>query len=111
MLALALEPWISTRACAADPERLLLPRRPEAIARSARKPATGVIVCSLSRGVDSAVAVALIDEAVGDRLPCILVDHALMRESEAKEVVALFSRSRQGRSSGSEGEENWPCFG
>ncbi len=59
-------------------------------ARSARRPATGRVLCGLSGGVDSAVAAVLIHEAVGDRLTCVFVDHGLMREGEAKEVVELF---------------------
>jgi GMP synthase (glutamine-hydrolysing) len=52
----------------------------------------GRVVCGLSGGVDSAVAAVLIHEAVGDQLTCILVDHGLMRQNEAEEVVSLFRR-------------------
>jgi GMP synthase (glutamine-hydrolysing) len=48
------------------------------------------VVCGLSGGVDSAVAAVLIHEAVGDQLTCIFVDHGLMRQNEAEEVVNLF---------------------
>ncbi|MCM0021260.1 MAG: glutamine-hydrolyzing GMP synthase, partial [Tagaea sp.] len=41
-------------------------------------------------GVDSSVAAVLIHEAIGDQLVCILVDHGLMREGEATQVVDLF---------------------
>ena len=47
-------------------------------------------MCGLSGGVDSAVAAALVHEAVGDQLTCIFVDHGLMRQGEAKEAVELF---------------------
>jgi GMP synthase (glutamine-hydrolysing) len=40
--------------------------------------------------VDSAVAAVLIHEAVGDQLTCIFVDHGLLRQNEAQEVVSLF---------------------
>jgi len=48
------------------------------------------VIAGLSGGVDSAVASVLIHEAVGDQLTCIFVDHGLMRQGEADEVVSLF---------------------
>ncbi len=48
------------------------------------------VVSGLSGGVDSAVASVLIHEAIGDQLTCIFVDHGLMRQNEADEVVSLF---------------------
>ena len=38
------------------------------------------------RGVDSAVAAALVQRAVGDRLTCVFVDHGLLRKGEAEQV-------------------------
>ncbi|HVR32788.1 MAG TPA: glutamine-hydrolyzing GMP synthase [Acidimicrobiia bacterium] len=48
------------------------------------------IICGLSGGVDSSVAAALVHEAVGDQLTCIFVDHGLLREGEAEQVVETF---------------------
>ncbi len=48
------------------------------------------VVCGLSGGVDSAVTALLIHEAIGEQLTCIFVDHGLLREGEASEVVDLF---------------------
>ena len=48
------------------------------------------VIAGLSGGVDSAVASVLIHEAIGDQLTCIFVDHGLLRQNEAKEVVELF---------------------
>jgi GMP synthase (glutamine-hydrolysing) len=48
------------------------------------------VVCGLSGGVDSAVTALLIHEAIGDQLTCIFVDHGLLRQGEAREVVDLF---------------------
>ena len=48
------------------------------------------VICALSGGVDSSVAAALIHEAVGDQLTCVFVDHGLLRQDEAEEVVGMF---------------------
>ena len=48
------------------------------------------MICGLSGGVDSAVAAALLHEAIGDQLTCIFVDTGLLRQGEAEEVVRLF---------------------
>ena len=48
------------------------------------------VICGLSGGVDSSVAAVLIHEAVGDQLTCVFVDHGLLREGEANEVIKMF---------------------
>lgn len=50
----------------------------------------GKIICGLSGGVDSSVAAALVHKAVGDQLTCIFVDHGLLRQDEASQVVSTF---------------------
>ena len=50
----------------------------------------GRAICGLSGGVDSAVAAAIVAEAIGDRLTCIFVDHGLMRAGEAEQVEETF---------------------
>ncbi|HEY7992904.1 MAG: glutamine-hydrolyzing GMP synthase [Candidatus Eremiobacterales bacterium] len=47
-------------------------------------------ICALSGGVDSAVAATLVARAIGTNLTCVFVDHGLLREGEAEEVVATF---------------------
>lgn len=47
---------------------------------------TGKVLCALSGGVDSAVAAALVHEAVGDQLVCVFVDHGLLRQGERRQV-------------------------
>ncbi|MFC6356938.1 glutamine-hydrolyzing GMP synthase [Luethyella okanaganae] len=46
----------------------------------------GKVLCALSGGVDSAVAAALVHEAVGDQLVCVFVDHGLLRQDERRQV-------------------------
>jgi GMP synthase (glutamine-hydrolysing) len=48
------------------------------------------VICGLSGGVDSAVAAAIVAEAVGDQLTCIFVDHGLLRAGEAEQVEETF---------------------
>ncbi|MBA2640006.1 MAG: glutamine-hydrolyzing GMP synthase, partial [Nocardioidaceae bacterium] len=43
-------------------------------------------ICGLSGGVDSAVAAALVQRAIGDQLTCVFVDHGLQRLGEAEQV-------------------------
>ncbi len=47
-------------------------------------------VCGLSGGVDSAVAAALVQRAIGDQLTCVFVDHGLLRQGEAEQVERDF---------------------
>ena len=51
----------------------------------------GKVLLALSGGVDSSVAAALLDRAVGENLTCIFVDHGLMRKNEGDEVEAAFA--------------------
>jgi GMP synthase (glutamine-hydrolysing) len=50
----------------------------------------GRAICGLSGGVDSAVAAALVQRAIGDRLTCVFVDHGLLREGERAQVQRDF---------------------
>ena len=64
--------------------------RSQAIARIRAQVGDGRVICGLSGGVDSSVAAVLIHEAIGAQLHCIFVDHGLLRQGEADEVVRLF---------------------
>ncbi len=48
------------------------------------------VLGALSGGVDSSVASVLVHNAIGDRLTCIFVDHGLLRQNEAEEVLGFY---------------------
>ena len=48
------------------------------------------VICGLSGGVDSAVAAAIVQKAIGSQLTCVFVDHGLLREGEAEQVEKDF---------------------
>ena len=50
----------------------------------------GRAICALSGGVDSAVAAAIVQRAIGDRLTCVYVDHGMMRLGETEQVRTDF---------------------
>ena len=49
----------------------------------------GRAICALSGGVDSAVAAALVHQAIGNRLVNVFVDTGLLRENEFQETLDL----------------------
>ena len=51
------------------------------------------VICGLSGGVDSAVAAAIIQRAVGSQLTCVFVDHGLLRKGESEQVERDFVSS------------------
>ncbi|MBV8574313.1 MAG: glutamine-hydrolyzing GMP synthase, partial [Acetobacteraceae bacterium] len=60
------------------------------IARIRAQVGSGRVICGLSGGVDSSVASMLIHEAIADQLTCIFVDHGLLRQGEAEQVIRTF---------------------
>lgn len=64
--------------------------REEAIRKIRAQVGDEKVICGLSGGVDSSVAAVLIHEAIGDQLTCVFVDHGLLRQGEAEEVVTMF---------------------
>lgn len=49
------------------------------------------VICGLSGGVDSSVVAALLAEAIGPQLSCILVDNGLLRKNEEESVIREFT--------------------
>jgi len=66
---------------------------PEAIAKIRTTVRDDEVLLGLSGGVDSSVAAALIHEAIGDKLTCVFVDHGLLRQNEAEQVLDTFERN------------------
>jgi len=64
--------------------------RAEAIAKIRAQVGDAKVICGLSGGVDSSVAAVLIHEAIGEQLTCVFVDHGLLRQGEAEQVVTMF---------------------
>jgi GMP synthase (glutamine-hydrolysing) len=54
-------------------------------------------ICGLSGGVDSAVAAALVQRAIGERLTCVFVDHGLLRQGEVEQVEHDFAAATGAR--------------
>jgi len=48
------------------------------------------VICALSGGVDSSVAAALVDRAIGAQQTCIFVDTGLLRKDEYDEVLSAY---------------------
>ncbi len=55
------------------------------------------VILGLSGGVDSSVAAALIDRAIGKQLTCIFVDNGLLRLNERDQVIQLFNNHIPGK--------------
>ncbi|SDC07929.1 glutamine-hydrolyzing GMP synthase [Nocardioides lianchengensis] len=58
----------------------------EQVERIREQVGDGRAICALSGGVDSAVAAAIVQRAIGDRLTCVYVDHGMMRLGETEQV-------------------------
>jgi GMP synthase (glutamine-hydrolysing) len=63
----------------------------EAIATIRGQVGSDEVLLGLSGGVDSSVAAALLHRAIGDQLTCVFVDHGLLRQDEAVQVMDTFA--------------------
>ncbi len=55
----------------------------------------GSVICGISGGVDSAVAAALVNRAIGDRQICVFINNGLLREGEFELTTALLKQSME----------------
>ncbi|HEY2130376.1 MAG TPA: glutamine-hydrolyzing GMP synthase [Streptosporangiaceae bacterium] len=62
----------------------------EQVDRIRRQVGPAGAICGLSGGVDSAVAAAIVQRAIGAQLTCVFVDHGLLRQGEAQQVEKDF---------------------
>ena len=83
------------RACAAPATWTALAVIDEQVEAIRRQVGSERVICGLSGGVDSSVAALLVYRAIGDQLTCVFVDHGLLREDEAQQVVATFGEHFQ----------------
>ncbi len=51
------------------------------------------VICGLSGGVDSSTAAMLVHRAIGENLTCVFVDHGLLRQNEAEQVIETFGEN------------------
>jgi GMP synthase (glutamine-hydrolysing) len=65
----------------------------DAVSRIREKVGSNKVVLGLSGGVDSSVAAALINRAIGDQLTCVFVDNGLLRLAEGDQVMATFAEN------------------
>jgi GMP synthase (glutamine-hydrolysing) len=63
----------------------------EAVSAIRAKVGDEEVLLGLSGGVDSSVAAALLHRALGERLTCVFVDHGLLRQNEAEQVMDTFA--------------------
>ena len=64
----------------------------EAVAKIREQVGSEEVILGLSGGVDSSVAAALIHKAIGAQLTCVFVDHGLLRQNEAAQVMDAFAQ-------------------
>jgi GMP synthase (glutamine-hydrolysing) len=65
----------------------------QAVERIRRQVGTHKVLSAVSGGVDSSVATALVERAIGNKLAAVFVDTGLLRAGERQQVEAAFRRS------------------
>jgi GMP synthase (glutamine-hydrolysing) len=77
--------------CGAKADWIMHDHVAEAVAAIREQVGSDEVILGLSGGVDSSVAAALIQRAIGPQLTCVFVDHGLLRLDEAEHVLAMFA--------------------
>jgi GMP synthase (glutamine-hydrolysing) len=78
--------------CGCRPDWVMGDHVGEAIAKVRSQVGREEVILGLSGGVDSSVAAALIQRAIGDQLTCVFVDTGLLRLSEGQQVIDTFQK-------------------
>ncbi len=78
--------------CGAKPDWVMGSYADEAVERIRAQVGNDEVILGLSGGVDSSVAAALIQRAIGDQLTCVFVDTGLLRLGEGKQVIETFQK-------------------
>lgn len=65
----------------------------EAVAHIRAQVGKDEVILGLSGGVDSSVAAALLQRAIGNQLTCVFVDNGLLRLNEAEQVMETFAQN------------------
>ncbi len=77
--------------CKARPDWIMGDHIAEAVAKIKDQVGDEEVILGLSGGVDSSVAAALIQRAIGNQLTCVFVDHGLLRLNEGDMVMDMFA--------------------
>jgi GMP synthase (glutamine-hydrolysing) len=80
-------------ACECKPEWTPVNIINDAVERIREQVGDAKAICGLSGGVDSSTAAMLVHRAIGDNLTCVFVDHGLLRQNEAEQVVEAFGEN------------------
>src|SRR6218665_803613 len=83
--------------CGARPDWVMRDHIAEALVQIRQQVGAEQVILGLSGGVDSSVAAALIQRAIGAQLTCVFVDHGLLRLNEGDMVMDMFAGRLQAR--------------
>ncbi len=79
--------------CGAVPEWVPSSIVEQAVSRVRKQVGHDRVLAGVSGGVDSSVAAALVQRAIGNQLECIFVNNGLLRRGEAEAVIETFSET------------------